>query len=1018
MGSIYESPGQQVSLTGVQVTPSFQAEQAYDPTRIMADQSERDLKAFSEFSDTLSSFLEAEAKKKIKQEQAEGYSKFLKGDIVIDPNKKDQFILKSALLESKASADAAVATQLAKGGQDPGAASTIIRTSPAIRGQQAVGAARAFAMYGPVQMERYLTSKRYSPDLLTLKDGSQVSPLNARGDQVEEVTQILKTKWIEDSGFGKLNPLLVQEISGYNMAMAENQFMRNWGKDVDERDLKVKQVEIENRGVMTLAPAAMSQEAANQWQATSYAEKLRWNGNDPVKANEDQLANISDRLKALAAAGEIGEMERLKSYLENSPLPGGMTFGQKNTVKFGEFQVLIDDTRKALGGSFNLATKRAIDTQYSTYQELRRTLPPDQLAEARKELKASLQANSDPYARTKLNDLEKEDSSMRLATNIEAVIRAGNKGQGGKLAFTQMDIDKLVRSEDLEEEQGKTLKELLPEQLTVEDIVKDKGPQILSRVIVTIEADAAKTGTAYNLDKARQGRFREAASGAVRQATDIVTKRYAPILAKGEKPAGDRVVNEISIEALKLIELQDSQFYIEKGTGNTPNLLKGPSIPNIPIQSPLLSPAELKVLRQKSGPYPVMSANVAPPPMQDYDYYQKLVTAGAPLPEELRATAKMIGISPEDLMRDYGRKLEKPYVPNTDKEASYRRNFAISPVDANILRNPRSTSSQVRDSYIRLTQLSQVQASKGKALEFLRTQLINREGGGKAYDGANRGNAGDTPQGVAGLSRMTIGQVKQLQRQGYYALGAYQFTPGTLPIVQAAAGLSDTDVFNQATQDKLFEAVLFQGANNRKNLAGYLNGTSNDINAAAQDFKNEWSAANNFDIKPFLLNLRRERQAANFNSPADQKVGKRVNMTTSNIQSITLESPSGQPGVDLWFADKQFGAVLPGVVKDVSSEPGYGNYMVVESIDPLTQQKVDVLYGHLDQSYFKPGDKITAGTAVGKQGGTGNVVSADKTIASVDFLAPAPRGSKSKTPYRNFIPLRTWVVEGIKAGTL
>jgi hypothetical protein len=1018
MGSIYESPGQQVSLTGVQVAPSFQAEQAYDPTRIMADQSERDLKAFSEFSTTLSSFLEAEAKKKIKQEQAEGYNKFLKGEIVVDPNKKDQFILKSALLESQATADALLATQVAKDGQDPGAASTIIRTSPAIRGQQAVGAARAFAMYGPVQMERYLASKEFSPDLLTLKDGSQVSPLSARGDQVEEVTQILKTQWIKDSGFGTLNPLLVEEVSGYNMAMAENQFMRNWGKRVDERDLKAKQFEIENRGVMTLAAAAMSQEAANQWQSTSRAEKLRWNGNDPVKANEEQLTNISDRLKALAAAGEIGEMERLKSYMENSMMPNGMTFGQKNIVKFAEFQTVIDDARKALGGSFNLATKRAIDTQYSTYQELRRTLPPDQLAEARKELKASLQANSDPYARTKLNDLEKEDSSMRLATNIETVIRSGNKGQGGKLAFTQMDIDKLVRSEDLEEDQGKKLKELLPEQLTIEDIVKDKGSEVLSRVLATVEAEATKKGTAYNLDKARQGRYRTASSGAVRQATDIVTKRYASILAKGEKPAGDRVINEITNEALNLMELQDSQFYIDKDTGQTPNLLKGPSIPNIPIQSPLLSPAELKVLRQKSGPYPIMSANVAPPPMQDYDYYQKLVTAGAPLPEELRATAKMIGISPEDLMRDYGRKLEKPYVPNTDKETSYRRNYGISPADANILRNPRSSSSQVRDAYIRLTQLSQVQASKGKALDSLRTKLINGEGGAKAYEAANRGVPNDTSQGIPGLSRMTIGQVKQLQRQGYYAVGAYQFIPSTLAAVQNAAGLSDNDVFNQATQDKLFEAVLFQGANSRKNLAGYLNGTSNDINAAAQDFKNEWSAANGFDVKPFLLNLRRERQSANFNSPADQAVGRRVNMTTSNIQSITLESPSGQPGIDLWFADKQFGAVLPGVVKDVSSEPGYGNYMVVESIDPLTQQKVDVLYGHLDQSYFKPGDRITAGTAIGKQGGTGNVVSADKTIASVDFLAPAPRGSKSGTPYRNFIPLRKWVVDGIKAGTL
>lgn len=1018
MGSIYESPGQQVSLTGVQVAPSFQAEQAYDPTGIMAVQSERDLKAFSEFSDTLSSFLQAETKKRIKQQQAEGYAKFIKGDIVVDPNNKGQFIVKSALVESKANADAAVATQLAKDGQDPGTASAIIRTAPAIRGQQAIGAARAFAMMGPVQMERYLTSKRFSTDPITLDDGSQVSPLEARGDQVDAVTQKLVAKWVEDSGFGKLNPLLVEETSGYNLAMAQNQFMRNWGKDVDERDLKIKQYEVRNRAVMTLPSTVQNQEAANKWQQTSFADFLRWNGNDPVKANEDQIDSITDTLKGLAAAGEIAQMEKIKSYLEASPLPGGMTFGQKNIVKFGEFQVLIDDTRKALGGSFNAATKRAIDTQYRTYQDLRKTLPPDQLAIARKELRASLQANPDPYAGAKLNDLVKEDSSMRLATNIENIIRSGNKGQGGKLAFTQIDIDKLVRSEDLEEDQGKAIKELLPEQKTVEDIVKDKGDDIVLRVRGQILTAGSKNGAAYLKDEGRKNRIDDAINGATRQATDIITKQYAAALAAGQTIPGERVVNEISVEVLKLLKLKDSQYYID-ADGQTPNIItKAPNLQSKPIQSPLLSPAELKVLRQKSGPYPTMSANVAPPPLQDYDYYQKLVTAGAPLPEELRATAKMIGISPEDLMRDYGRKLEKPYVPNTDKEASYRRNYAISPTDANTLRNPRSTSSQVRDAYIRLTQLSQVQTSKGKALDSLRTKLINGEGGAKAYEAANRGVPNDTSQGIPGLSRMTIGQVKQLQRQGYYAVGAYQFIPSTLAAVQNAAGLSDNDVFNQATQDKLFEAVLFQGANNLKNLTGYLNGTSNDINAAAQDFKNEWSAANGFDVKPFLLNLRRERQSANFNSPADQAVGRRVNMTTSNIQSIVLENSSGQPGLDLWFADKQFGAVLPGVVKDVSSEPGYGNYMVVESIDPLTQQKVDVLYGHLDQAYFKPGDKIASGTAVGKQGGTGNVRSADNTIASVDFLAPASRGSKSQTPYRNFIPLRKWVVDGIKAGTL
>ena len=49
---------------------------------------------------------------------------------------------------------------------------------------------------------------------------------------------------------------------------------------------------------------------------------------------------------------------------------------------------------------------------------------------------------------------------------------------------------------------------------------------------------------------------------------------------------------------------------------------------------------------------------------------------------------------------------------------------------------------------------------------------------------------------------------------------------------------------------------------------------------------------------------------------------------------------------------------------------------------------------------------MTAGQLVGTQGGTGNVRSADGTIASIDFLTPAPRGSGSMKPYRNYDKLR------------
>jgi murein DD-endopeptidase MepM/ murein hydrolase activator NlpD len=134
--------------------------------------------------------------------------------------------------------------------------------------------------------------------------------------------------------------------------------------------------------------------------------------------------------------------------------------------------------------------------------------------------------------------------------------------------------------------------------------------------------------------------------------------------------------------------------------------------------------------------------------------------------------------------------------------------------------------------------------------------------------------------------------------------------------------------------------------------------------------------------------------------------------------SVVYEQPSGQPGVDLYFSSKRFPAVLGGVVKDIGREGGYGNYVVVESLDPLTNKKVDVLYGHLADNSLavRPGQQIAPGQIIGQQGGTGNVRSADGTIASVDFLAPRGAGSRDMTPYSNFDQLRRYVVSNFQGG--
>ena len=142
-----------------------------------------------------------------------------------------------------------------------------------------------------------------------------------------------------------------------------------------------------------------------------------------------------------------------------------------------------------------------------------------------------------------------------------------------------------------------------------------------------------------------------------------------------------------------------------------------------------------------------------------------------------------------------------------------------------------------------------------------------------------------------------------------------------------------------------------------------------------------------------------------------------LNSFSRQVSSITYDT--GQPGIDVFFEDKQFPAVLDGRVKEVSYQgtatSGYGNYVVIESRDPQTGGTVDVLYGHLaSRPGLSPGQQISTGQIIGRQGGTGRVVSADGTIASIDFLAPAPAGSGSMTPYSNYEQLRRSIAQQLR----
>jgi hypothetical protein len=82
--------------------------------------------------------------------------------------------------------------------------------------------------------------------------------------------------------------------------------------------------------------------------------------------------------------------------------------------------------------------------------------------------------------------------------------------------------------------------------------------------------------------------------------------------------------------------------------------------------------------------------------------------------------------------------------------------------------------------------------------------IAKGEASAAGYDSANRGKAGDTPKGLPGLSKMTVGEVMALQgRKELFAAGRYQIIPETLAGLVKSGVVKPGDIFSPVIQDKL-----------------------------------------------------------------------------------------------------------------------------------------------------------------------------------------------------------------------
>lgn len=112
------------------------------------------------------------------------------------------------------------------------------------------------------------------------------------------------------------------------------------------------------------------------------------------------------------------------------------------------------------------------------------------------------------------------------------------------------------------------------------------------------------------------------------------------------------------------------------------------------------------------------------------------------------------------------------------------------------------------------------------------------------YNSVNRGWAGDTPQGIRGLTGssfagFSLGRVTEMQSGWLYAVGRYQFVPTTLRFAINSSNVTYSDNFTPEVQDRLMAALVLY---KRPIIITYLQGSHDNAGAAVRALAREWAS--------------------------------------------------------------------------------------------------------------------------------------------------------------------------------
>jgi hypothetical protein len=822
---------------------------------MMLRQSERDLRAFAEFSDTLTKFITDKAKEKTQQDLNLGIADILNGELTMKPDQMNTYQQNVRLLEQAADSEINAATQLAE--VDPGAGETYRQQNRAISGWRAYGQAVGKAQMAASQAEGLLGSfLRDNKEVLTIRqpDGSIKQFTAAEAENEPELMAAYGVglqKFMQSSEIVGLNPAILVEHLTPTMMRVRAKIIGERMGEITRMRQAAEQEQI-NISVGQNLEGLANPESAQQVLTTILSSAKNAFGGRWTEANQFVNEAVLSKLSALG----VGNPEKAASILDS--YSGLLLNPQKpelGTV-YNRYSEEIEKTRSSIKGSAKeqaaeqeAEVKDEISSIYNTWRSASETgnLTESQRAFDAAEQELSKLAATYPEATEALSRMRQVGRNFNSLTE-ESVAKAV---AGGSIK-SRTELQLLAANGYISSDTANKLSEQLPEDDS-SDMVKTLRPRMEAFVRNQLRGTFKASGADFDS-------FKDQTLPLVGALTDELMEagleKMMELKAAGKTTGTAQLQSFLEKQALEALKTE--RFKPTKDSkGNVILPTPGVGLPAVVPYS--TGPNGRDYSRQIITRIPpVVSAKRDV--LLDAEKVQANIDAlnnGGQPSADLVTIAKASGLSVQQVLTQQAQKNGITYTPSSANKAAkqFAANSKLDPGAAQILANPRSTAAQRIRATARLAEAKRrIQQQQNPVTSSLGSNdygglaaLISSGEGG--FNSVNRGGAGDTPQGM-NLTSMRIGDVQKLQarfnatngREGVFAVGFAQWVSnGQLDMAVKAAGLGPNDKMTPENQLKMFWSYVLN-TNKRPVLRDYLLGKNNDLLKAHREMSLEWAA--------------------------------------------------------------------------------------------------------------------------------------------------------------------------------